>query len=357
MRTTAVHNFNPGPAALSNDVIEETTKACANFSKGMSILEISHRSKEWINVMDETGSLLKEILNIPEGYSTLFLGAGASMQFLQVAYNFLNTKAAYLDTGAWSSKAIKEAQYIGETVVVASSKDKNYCYIPEYTIPTDCDYFHITTNNTIYGTEIKEDIDSPIPLIADMSSDILSRPVDISKYSLVYAGAQKNCGAAGVAVIIVKDSLLETIKKTIPSMLDYRLHAKNNSMYNTPPVISIFTVNQTLKHIKKIGGLKEIQKLNQEKARILYEEIDRNQLFKGTAEKSSRSLMNITFVMEDKYKDLETEFTTFVGTKGIIGLKGHRSVGGFRASCYNAVELESVKHLVEVMQEFEKQHL
>nr|BAN41255.1 phosphoserine aminotransferase, putative [Entamoeba invadens] len=356
MRTGPVHNFGAGPCALADEVIENTTKAVQNFKNGMSLLEISHRSKDWMAIMDETVALFKEVLNIPAGYSVLFLGGGASLQFLMVAMNLLEKKAAYLDTGVWASKAIKEAKAFGEVQVVASSKDKNYTYIPEYKIPEDVDYFHITTNNTIYGSEIKKDIDCPVKLVADMSSDILSRPVDVSKYALIYAGAQKNCGCAGVTIVIVKDEVLGHVSRQLPSMMDYKIHIANGSMYSTPPVISIYTINQTLKWVKKMGGVEAIHKMNEEKAKILYEEIDRNKLFRGTVEKDSRSIMNICFVMNDEYKALEEEFYNFATKQGMIGIKGHRSVGGFRASCYNAVRIESVKPLVSCMQEFEKLH-
>ncbi|GAB1223587.1 hypothetical protein ENUP19_0154G0018 [Entamoeba nuttalli] len=356
MKRQNIHNFGAGPAAMAKEVIEATAKAVNNFWEGLSILEISHRSKEWINVMNETKALMKEVMDIPEGYEILFFGGGASLQFLMVAMNLLNKKACYLDTGVWASKAIKEAENIGEVKIIGTSKDKNYTYIPEYQIPSDYDYFHITTNNTIYGTEIKKDIESPIPLVADMSSDILSRPIDISKYSLIYAGAQKNCGAAGATIVIIKKEILGKVQRKIPIILDYQVHILNNSMYNTPPVISIFTVNQTLKYIKKIGGLKKIQELNEEKARLLYAEIDRNKIFKGTVLKKDRSIMNVCFVMEEQYKQLENEFSEYALQKGIIGIKGHRSVGGFRASIYNAVTIESVQALINCMHDFEQLH-
>jgi phosphoserine aminotransferase len=320
-------------------------------------MEISHRSKEFEAVMDETVALFKEILNIPEGYSVLFLGGGASLQFCMVPYNLLEKKAAYLNTGTWANKALKEAKLFGEVVEVASSKEANYNYIPKgYTIPADADYFHITTNNTIFGTEIHEDLDSPVTLVADMSSDIFSRPVDVSKYGLIYGGAQKNLAPAGVTFVIVKDSLLGKVSRAIPTMLDYRTHIKDGSMFNTPPVVPIYAALQTLKWLKALGGVDEMYRRNKEKAGLLYAEIDRNKLFKGTTAVEDRSLMNICFIMNDEYKQLEDDFYKFASGRGMVGIKGHRSVGGFRASTYNALPKEAVQALVEAMQEFEKQH-
>jgi len=274
-----------------------------------------------------------------------------------VPYNLLERKAAYLETGVWAQKAIKEAKMFGEVEIVASSSDKNFTYIPKgFKIPKDADYFHITTNNTIYGSEIREDIDSPIPLVADMSSDILSRPVDVTKYSLIYGGAQKNLGPAGVTFVIPRDDILGKVTRKIPTMLDYRTHIKEPSLYNTPPVLPIYTCMQTLRWIKKIGGVSKIEEMNKAKAELLYDEIDRNKLFRGTVEKDSRSLMNICFVMNDQYAHLENEFLELTKSLGMIGLKGHRSVGGFRASTYNALPIESVQALVNAMQEFEKKH-
>jgi phosphoserine aminotransferase len=350
------YNFNAGPSVLPREAIDNTIKAIDDFG-GLSIMEISHRSKEFQAVMDETVALFRELLGIPEGYSILFLGGGASLQFCMVPYNLLEHKAAYLNTGTWASKALKEAKLFGETVEVASSKEANFTYIPkEYTIPADADYFHITTNNTIFGTEIHKDINSPVPLIADMSSDIMSRPVDVSKYGLIYGGAQKNLGPAGVTFVIVREDLLGKVSRPIPTMLDYRTHIKDNSLFNTPPVVPIFTVLQTLKWLKSIGGISEIHRRNLEKAGLLYGEIDRNRLFKGTAATEDRSLMNICFVMNDEYKELEAEFLQFAVARGMVGIKGHRSVGGFRASTYNALPREAVVALVEAMQEFEKSH-
>ncbi|MBR6647969.1 MAG: 3-phosphoserine/phosphohydroxythreonine transaminase, partial [Bacteroidaceae bacterium] len=331
-------NFNAGPSILPREVIEETAKAVLDLNGiGLSLLEISHRSKDFQAVIDEATALFKELLDIPEGYSVLFLGGGASMQFCMVPYNFLEKKAAYLNTGTWANKALKEAKNFGEAIEVASSKDKTYCYIPKgYTIPTDADYFHITTNNTIYGTEIRTDIDSPVPLIADMSSDIFSRPVDVSKYTCIYGGAQKNLAPSGVTFVIVKNDALGKVSRTIPTMLDYRTHVDGGSMFNTPPVLPIYAAMQTLRWIKAQGGVKEMQRRAHERAELLYGEIDRNPLFRGTAAVEDRSLMNIDFVMADEYKELEADFLTYAQSKGMVGIKGHRSIGGFRASCYNA---------------------
>ena len=304
--------------------------------------------------MDECRALWKELLNIPDTHEVVFLGGGASLQFLYVAMNYLEKKAAYLETGVWAKKALKEAKGIGEAYAIASSADKNYSYIPKgYEIPTDIDYFHITTNNTIYGTEIKEDIDCPVPLIADMSSDIMSRPVDVSKYDLIYGGAQKNVGPAGVIFAIIRKDSLGRVSRYLPAMLDYRNHIEKLSMYNTPPVFSIFMMNETLKWLKSIGGVPAIQKINQQKTDLLYSEIDRNSLFVGTAAKEDRSLMNVCFVMAPGYEALQDEFLAFAKERGMIGIKGHRSVGGFRASLYNACTVEDVQALVECMKEFE----
>ena len=320
----------------------------------MSVIEVSHRSKEWSAVMDECRALWKELLNIPDTHEVLFLGGGASMQFLYVAMNFLENKAGYLETGVWAKKALKEAKGLGNAYAVASSADKTYCYIPkDYEIPSDLDYFHITTNNTIYGTEIRYDMDCPVPLIADMSSDIMSRPVDVSKYALIYGGAQKNVGPAGVAFAIVRKDALGKVSRYIPTMLDYRTHVDGGSMFNTPPVFPIFVMKETLKWLKGIGGVEAINKINVEKARVLYDEIDRNSLFVGTAAREDRSIMNVCFVMAPGHEALQDEFLEFAKGKGMVGIKGHRSVGGFRASIYNACPVESVKALIACMQEFE----
>ena len=351
------HNFSAGPSILPREVIENTAQAVLDFN-GLSILEISHRSKDFQAVIDEAVALFKELLNIPEGYSVLFVGGGASMQFCMVPYNFLEKKAAYLNTGVWSKKAIKEAKAFGEVVEVASSAETTFNYIPkDYTIPEDADYFHVTSNNTIYGTEIRKDLDSPVPMIADMSSDIFSRPVDVSKYICIYGGAQKNLAPAGATFVIVKDEALNKVSRYIPTMLKYQTHVDSGSMFNTPPVLPIYSALQTLRWIKKEGGVVEMQRRAKERADLLYGEIDRNKLFRATiADPEDRSYMNICFVMNDEYKELEPEFMKFATERGMVGIKGHRSVGGFRASCYNAMPLESVQALVDCMQEFEKLH-
>ena len=352
------YNFNAGPSILPREVIEQTAQACLDFdNSGLSLMEISHRAKNFQPIVDEAVALFKELLNIPEGYSVLFLGGGASLEFCMIPYNFLEKKAAYLNTGVWATKAEKEAKLFGEVVEIASSKDRNFSYIPkDFVIPTDADYLHITTNNTIYGTEIREDIDSPIPLIADMSSDILSRPVDVSKYTMIYGGAPKYLAMAGLTFVIVKEDALGKVSRPIPTMLDYRTHVKKGSMFNTPPVVPIYSALMNLRYIKAHGGVEAMAKLAQQRADIIYNEIDRNKLFVGTAEKDSRSLMNITFVLKEEYKDLQDEFLAFATSKGMVGVKGHRDVGGFRASCYNAMSIEGCEALVKCMQEFEAMH-
>ncbi len=351
------HNFYAGPSILPEFTVEETAKAVKNFAgTGISVMSISHRSKEFVAVMDEAQQLFKELLHIPEGYSVLFLGGGASTQFAMIPYNLLNKKAAYLNTGAWAKKAIKEATLFGEVEITASSEDKNFSYIPKgYSIPDDVDYFHITTNNTIYGTEIKEDFDSSVPLVADMSSDIFSRPVDVSKYALIYGGAQKNLAPAGVAFVIIKNDILGKVDRKIPTMLNYQTHIDKGSMFNTPPVLPVFSALQTLKWLKDMGGVEEMHKINQKKAEMLYNEIERNSLFRCTVENTDdRSLMNVCFVMDEDHKDKEKAFLDFATEKGMVGIKGHRSVGGFRASLYNALPMDSVEALISCMQEFEK---
>ncbi|MDR2233736.1 MAG: 3-phosphoserine/phosphohydroxythreonine transaminase [Tannerella sp.] len=352
------HNFFAGPSILSQYTIERTAEAIINFANtGLSLMEVSHRGKEFIAVSDEARNLVKELLEVPDTHDVIFLGGGASLQFCMVPYNLLNKKASYLDTGTWASKAIKEAKIFGEVEVVASSKDKNYSYIPKnYTIASDSEYFHITTNNTIFGTQMHHIPEVAIPLAADMSSDIFSRPVDVSKYDVIYAGAQKNLAPAGVTIVIIRKDALGKMDRKIPSMLDYKIHVDNESMYNTPPVVPIFAALQTLKWYKELGGIKVMQQKNEEKAAVLYDEIDRNKLFVGTAAAEDRSLMNICFVMKEEYAALEDEFASFASKAGIVGIKGHRSVGGFRASTYNALPIESVQALVETMQAFEKSH-
>ncbi len=353
------HNFFAGPSILPDYTIKNTADAVINFAgTGLSVMEVSHRGKEFVAVMDEAQALFKELLDIPEGYEVLFLGGGASTQFCMIPFNLLNKKAAYLNTGSWASKALKEAGFFGEAVEVASSKDANFNYIPkDYKIPADADYFHITTNNTIYGTEIKEDLDVDVTLVADMSSDIFSRTIDVSKYGLIYGGAQKNLAPAGVTFVIVRKDILGKVDRAIPTMLDYQTHIDKGSMFNTPPVLPVFAALQTLKWLKEQGGIAVMQKKNQEKAGLLYQEIDRNKLFKATVDdERDRSLMNICFVMNNDYTELEKEFLDFATERGMVGIKGHRSVGGFRASTYNALPIESVKALINAMQEFEKQH-
>ena len=302
-------------------------------------------------------STFKYPLEIPEGYSVVFLGGGASLEFAMVPMNFLEKKAAYLNTGVWAKKAIKEAKAFGEVEIVASSEADNFTYVPkDFAIPADADYLHITTNNTIYGTELRYDIDSPVPVIADMSSDIFSRPIDVSKYGMIYGGAQKNLSMSGVTFVIVKDELLGKVSRHIPTMLDYKTHVSKGSMFNTPPVVPIYCAMQTLRWIKQEGGVAEMARRAEERAALLYAEIDRNKLFRGTAREDSRSLMNICFVMNDEYKELEQEFLQYAQQQGIVGIKGHRDVGGFRASCYNAMPLEGVKALIKVMQDFEAAH-
>lgn len=353
------HNFYAGPSILPQYTINKTAEAILNFADtGLSVMEVSHRSKEFVAVVDEATQLFRELLNIPDNYSVLFLGGGASTQFAMVPFNLFINKAAYLNTGAWSKKAIKEAKMFGEVDVVASSEDKNFSYIPKgYTIPEDADYFHITTNNTIYGTEIKYDIDSPVPLVADMSSDIFSRPIDISKYAVIYGGAQKNLAPAGVTFVIVRNDILGKVKHHLPTMLNYKTHIDKESMFNTPPVVPIFAALQTLNWLKDQGGVEAIHKINVKKAGMLYDEIERNSLFKAAVEdEEDRSLMNICFVMTEGNEDKEKAFFEFATAKGMIGIKGHRSVGGFRASTYNALPVESVEALIAAMQEFEQQN-
>ena len=352
------YNFGAGPSILPQEVMKATAEACVEFQgMGLSLMEISHRTKEFQAVMDEAQALFKELLDIPEGYSVLFVGGGASLEFCMVPFNLLEKKAAYLNTGVWAKKAMKEAKLFGEVVEVASSADANYTFIPkDYEVPADADYFHITTNNTIYGTELRKDLDSPVTLVADMSSDIFSRPIDVSKYGMIYGGAQKNLSMAGVTFVIVKDEILGKVSRPIPTMIDYRTHVDKGSMFNTPPVVPIFCALQTLKWIKAQGGVKEMERRAIERADLLYAEIDRNKMFRGTAVKEDRSLMNICFVMADEYKDLEADFLKFATERGMSGIKGHRSVGGFRASCYNAMPLEGVQALVDCMKEFEANH-
>ena len=352
------HNFYAGPSILPQYTIEKVVEGVQNFAgTGLSVMEVSHRSKEFIAVMDEAQALFVELLKIPDGYHVLFLGGGASTQFAMIPMNLMNTKSAYLNTGSWASKALKEAKLYGEVVEVASSKDKIFNYIPKgYEVPADADYFHITTNNTIYGTEIKYDMDSEIPLVADMSSDIFSRPIDVSKYAIIYGGAQKNLAPSGVAFVIVKDDVLGKVNRPIPTMFDYRTHIEKGSMFNTPPVLPVFAALQTLRWLKDQGGLDAMYQKNIEKAQLLYLEIERNKLFKVTvSDVADQSFMNVCWVMNENYTEYEKDFLDFATGRGMIGIKGHRSVGGFRASTYNALPRESVEALITVMQEFESE--
>lgn len=353
------HNFYAGPSILPQYTIDKVIEGVKDFAgTGLSVMEVSHRSKEFIAVMNDAVALFKELLEIPEGYQVVFVGGGASLQFAMVPMNLLEKKAAYLNTGEWSGKAIKEAKLFGEVLEVASSKDKNFNYIPKnYAVPADADYFHITTNNTIFGTEIKKDISVNVPLVADMSSDIFSRRMDVSKYAVIYGGAQKNLAPAGVTFAIVREDVLGKVTRPIPTMLNYQTHIKSESMFNTPPVLPVFAALQTLKWLKEMGGLKVMENKNIEKANILYDEIERNRLFVPTVkDHDDRSIMNICFVMADEYKELEAPFAEFAKSKGMIGIPGHRSVGGFRASTYNALPKESVEALVAVMKEFESKN-
>ncbi|MDL2261900.1 3-phosphoserine/phosphohydroxythreonine transaminase [Bacteroidales bacterium OttesenSCG-928-I21] len=352
------HIFNAGPCKLSDRALENTSKAILEFNNlGQSILEVSHRGKDFQAVIDDAEALMKEVLNIPDNYSVLFLGGGASMQFCMIPYNFLKTKAFYLDTGTWSTSAIKEAKLWGEVIEV-SSKDKGYTYIPKgFNVPDDVDYVHITTNNTIRGTEIFEDWTFKAPLIADMSSDILSRPVDVSKYAMIYGGAQKNMGPAGVTFVIIRNDMLDkVVERPIPTMLKYKTHIDGGSMYNTPPCVNIFAVRETLAWVKEMGGLKAMNELADNRANLVYSTIDNSTMFRCPVVKEDRSRMNIIFVMEEKYQHLEDDFIKYASSKNCVGLKGHRSVGGFRASTYNACTMEDVNVLVQVMKDFEAQN-
>lgn len=352
------YNFNAGPSILPDVVLEAAAKAIIDFDgTGLSLLSISHRTPEFDAVLAEAKSLFRELLNIPDNYQIYFVGGGASTQFFHIPANFLGKKAGYVHTGVWTKKAIKEAKFYGQVQIVASSEDKNFTYIPKnFEIPSDLDYLYICANNTIYGTEYKSDIDSPVPLIADMSSDILSRPVDVSKYAMIYGGAQKNLAPAGVSFVIIRDDMLQSVKRELPTMMNVNTHVENNSMFNTPPVFPIYVLRETLKWMKAEGGLEVIYARNQKKAALLYAEIDRNSLFRGTVVEEDRSLMNICFVMSEGNEELASEFMSFAKERGMVGIKGHRLVGGFRASCYNACPVESVEALVACMQEFEQLH-
>lgn len=346
------HNFGAGPGILPESALQKSAAAALELNNiGMSILEISHRSKDFEAILQNTKSLVKELLGVPDNYSILFLQGGASTQFAMVPMNLLHKKAAYVDSGVWANKAIKEAKLFGEVNVIASSKEKNYTYVPKgYSIPTDCDYLHITSNNTIYGTQMKSFPESPIPVVCDMSSDIFSRPVDVSKFDLIYAGAQKNMGPAGVTLVIIKNELLKEVQRVVPTMLRYQTHIDGDSMYNTPPTFAIYVCMSTLEWLKSIGGVPAIEKINQQKADLFYNEVDSNPMFTGTCEKEDRSNMNACFLL--KNPEMDEEFLKMAKEAGIIGLKGHRSVGGFRASMYNALPLESVKVLTQLMKDF-----
>lgn len=353
------HNFYAGPSILSEYTIRNTADAIINFADmGLSILEVSHRSKQFQAVIDEASALVKELLEIPDGFHVLWLGGGASMQFCMIPFNLLAKRAAYIDTGTWASNAIKEARLFGEVDVVASSKEAGYTYIPTgFEVPADSDYFHYTSNNTIYGTEIRKEPDVPCRMVADMSSDIFSRPIDFSNYDAIYAGAQKNLAPAGVTLVIIREDALGKVNRPIPTMLDYRTHIKKGSMFNTPPVLPIYSALQTLRYYKELGGIAELERRDLDKAALLYDAIDSSSMFKGTVTNpADRSIMNVCFVMTPEYKDLEADFIEFCSQRGIVGIKGHRSVGGFRASLYNAMPIESVKVLVDAMHDFESTH-
>ena len=354
-----VYNFSAGPSMLPEKVLKQAQAELLEYGdSGQSVMEMSHRSKWFDAIIKDTEATLRRVMNIPDNYKVGFFQGGATQQFAMVPLNFMTTgKADYIVTGNFSNLAAKEAAKFGEAKIVASSKDRNFTYIPKgFAIPADLDYVHITSNNTIYGTEYHEDLSSPVPLIADMSSDILSRPVDVSKYAMIYGGAQKNLAPAGVTFAIIREDMLDRIQRDLPTMVDYRTHVTNNSMFNTPPVFPIYVLKETLKWLKSIGGVPEIYRRNKEKAALLYDEIDRNPLFRGTVEKEDRSLMNICFVMAEGCEELAPEFMEFAKSRGMVGIKGHRLVGGFRASCYNALPKESVEALVACMQEFAEAH-
>ena len=352
-----IHNYSAGPCILPQEVFTQSAEAILNFNNsGLSILEISHRSKDFVAVMDEARDLALELLDLKgKGYQALFLHGGASLEFLMVPYNLMKTdgKAAYLDTGTWANAAIKEAKHFGETIVVGSSKSENYNFIPkDFVVPADANYFHCTSNNTIFGTQMKSFPQTNIPVVCDMSSDIFSRVLDFSKFDLIYAGAQKNMGPAGTTLVIIKEEILGKSGREIPSMLDYQKHIAAESMYNTPAVFPVYASLLTLKWLKKLGGISAIEKLNTAKANLLYSEIDRNPLFKGAAVTEDRSIMNATFLLQDE--NHAPIFDAMWKKEGISGLPGHRSVGGYRASMYNALPFESVQVLVDVMQNLEK---
>lgn len=350
------HNFSAGPAILPASVLKEAGKAAVNYEGiGLSLLELSHRGPEFTAIIEEANALMREIIGLPENYHVLWLTGGASTQFYMAPMNLLNDgeTAAYVDTGVWANRAIKEARNFGNIQVVASSAEQHYTFIPKnYKIPKTAQYLHLTSNNTIYGTQLRKFPKSPVPLVCDMSSDFLSRPFNPEPFGLIYAGAQKNLGPAGATVVIVREDMLGKVQRKLPTMLDYRTFVKENSLYNTPPVFPIYVSMLTLRWIKKSGGLKALQRKNKAKALLLYDEIDRNPLFRGTVVPEDRSYMNICFVMSDKYAALEKEFLHLCEANGMVGLKGHRSVGGFRASTYNALPQKSVQALVDLMRDF-----
>ena len=352
--TLHIYNFGAGPATLPHEVVEATAQAVTDFDgMGLSLMEIGHRTPQFQAIMKEAQSLMKELLHVPDGYSVLFLGGGARMQFDMIPMNLLHHKAAYLDCGHWAHQAMEEAQLFGEVEVVASSEAEGYASIPHhFTIPEDADYLHLTTNNTIYGTELRSDLDSPIPLVADMSSDILTRPIDVERYGIIYGGAQKNLSMAGVTFVIIRNEIAGRSARQLPAMLDYAVHIKHGSMYNTPPMLPIFTALQTLRWVKRQGGVEEMGRRAAERAAVVYDEIDRNPLFMGTALPADRSLMNACFVLSPAYKHLEGAFADFALSRGIYGIRGHRSVGGFRASMYNAMPLEGAQALAQCMKDF-----
>jgi phosphoserine aminotransferase len=349
-----IYNFNAGPSILPREVFEEASQAILNYNDtGLSILEMGHRTPTFQNIMDEARALVKELMQLDDDHEVLYLHGGASTQFMQVPMNMLNEKetAAYADTGIWSTKAIKEAKLFGNVDIVCSSKESGYTFIPkDFAVPNDAKYFHITTNNTVYGTQWQTLPNVSIPMVADMSSDILSRQINFNSFDLIYAGAQKNIGAAGVNLVVVNKNILGKVKRAIPTIMDYRNHIKEGSMLNTPPVFAVYVSMLTLRWLKNKGGAAVMEKLNNEKATLLYNEIDNNPLFKGTVAKEDRSKMNVCFVINDKER--EEEFLAFVKQHNIIGIKGHRTSGGFRASLYNALPLSSVQVLVDVMREF-----
>lgn len=348
------HNFSAGPCVLPQEVLDKSAAAVMGYDKGLSLIEISHRSKAFVDIMENARALALELLGLEGmGYKALFLQGGASTQFLAVALNLLEKRAAYLNTGTWSDKAIKEARIFDDVLEVASSKDANYNYIPKgFDIPSDHDYFHCTSNNTIFGTQIKDFPDCDIPMVCDMSSDIFSRTIDFSKFGLIYAGAQKNMGPAGTTLVVVREDILGKVSRKIPSMMDYKVHIGKGSMFNTPPVFPVYASMLNLEWLKKKGGIAAIQKENQKKAQLIYSEIDLNPLFEGFAAKTDRSTMNATFTLNND--DLKDSFDSMWQEAGINGLNGHRSVGGYRASMYNALTLESVQVLVEIMSELER---